>query len=467
MTKDKLLLHHAVTPTWEEKSKAWLAQWFSDLGFSRGYGSNPNNWNGLINPYTGQRSYAMAHFAGQRVDSRTPDASDAERTAGFRLVKLVDNPWNVITYHAGNWPVNQTSIGIENLMDARNDTLRDGDRKVIAAFWRPQDQKLNGATAVYGHYEVSLTATQCPARIMEARDAIVGYINNPPVVVAPKPAPVPTPAPKPLENPYTRFENGPINLIVNKDPTYAFDLSKKTWEELNVAKVKTLQKGEPFVAVGKYKHPLGGVYFMTDFSFGNADVDGTPAHPYGVNTVDLSPAPVPVPESVKPAEPITPVIQEPQPVTETPVSDTPEPPVEQDDGSVSIPVKVTPPDPNKWKESYTAAPNEFVARLDSVIKDISGEKQDIALRQGQTVHVAGQFEKDGVKYYRTQRSVENGWWYGIPFKTQSIDTLLDTDDVFDLDIDDIVANLTLKEKLIKFVALVTGWFSTLGKKTKE
>ncbi len=179
-TVDKLVLHHAVTPLWVDKSKAWLAQWFSDNGFARAYGSNPANWSGLINPYTGARSYSQAHFAGQRVDGSTPDATDAERAAGYRLVELVSDVRGVITYHAGNWPVNCSSIGIENLGDYRNYTLRDEDAKVIAAFWRPQDQALGGATAVYGHLEVSQFGTACPARIMEMRDTVVHYINNPP-----------------------------------------------------------------------------------------------------------------------------------------------------------------------------------------------------------------------------------------------------------------------------------------------
>lgn len=185
-TVNKLVLHHAVTPLWEDKSKAWLAQWFSDNGYARAYGSNSANWSGLVNPYTGARSYSQAHYAGQRVTSATPDATQAERDAGYRLVQLVNDPWGQITWHAGNWAVNTGSIGIENLGDYRNYTLRDGDAKVIAAFWRPQDQKLNGATTIYGHLEVTDSATACPARIMEMRNAVVNYVNNPPQ--PPKPA---------------------------------------------------------------------------------------------------------------------------------------------------------------------------------------------------------------------------------------------------------------------------------------
>ena len=179
-TVDKLVLHHAVTPLWEDKSKAWIAQWFSDNGFARAYGSNPNNWSGLYNPYTGARSYAQAQLVGQRVTSATPDATDAERALGYRVFEIVKDVWGQIAWHAGNWGVNQSSLGIENLGDYRNYALRDGDMKAIAAYWRPQDVKLGGATAIYLHSEVTDTGTACPSRIAEGRNTIVNYVNNPP-----------------------------------------------------------------------------------------------------------------------------------------------------------------------------------------------------------------------------------------------------------------------------------------------
>lgn len=180
LTVSNLVLHHAVTPLWDDKSKAWIAQWFSDNGYARAYGSNPANWSGLINPYTGQRSYSQAQYAGQRVTSRTPDATAAEKAAGYRLIPLVRDTFGQICWHAGNWTINRGSIGIENLGDYRNYTLRDGDCKVIADFWRPQDQKLKGNTRVWGHNEVSQTGTACPARIMEQRNKVVEYINKAP-----------------------------------------------------------------------------------------------------------------------------------------------------------------------------------------------------------------------------------------------------------------------------------------------
>lgn len=175
-TVDYLVLHHAVTPTWEDKSKEFLVNWFSDNGFARAYGSNASNWSGLKKP-NGQRSYSQAHFAGQRVTSATPDATADEKKKGYRLVQLVQDPWGQITWHAGNWDINTRSICIENLGDYRSLSLRENDCKVIADFWRAQDRKLKGATAIVGHKEVSDSATACPANIMNSRNRIVTLVN--------------------------------------------------------------------------------------------------------------------------------------------------------------------------------------------------------------------------------------------------------------------------------------------------
>lgn len=284
-TVKNLILHHAVTPLWDEKSKAQLAQWFSDNGFARAYGSNPANWSGLINPYTGARSYSQAHLAGQRVTDRTPDATAAEKKAGYRLVPLIQDIWGQITWHAGNWPVNQSSIGIENLGDYRNYTLRDGDCKVIADFWRPQDRKLGGATMVYGHKEVSSLGTECPARIMERRDHIINLINA-------NPAPTPTPEPANNVKSYSKIAAKQYELVRDAN---LWEFNVPTYDGMKV--VKSFKKGEKIDIVGQAIHKTGSVYYMTAYSFGKADTTGKPTATTGINKADLkevvvAPAPV-------------------------------------------------------------------------------------------------------------------------------------------------------------------------------
>lgn len=282
---NKLVLHHAVTPLWEDKSKAWLAQWFSDNGFVRAYGSNPGNWSGLINPYTGGRSYSQAHYAGQRVTSATPDATAAERAAGYRLVPLIKDVWGQITWHAGNWAVNQSSIGIENLGDYRNYTLREGDCKVIADFWRPQDRKLNGATMVYGHNEVSQTGTECPSRIMEKRNRIIDLINADPVVAPPVVNP-------PVSNVkgYVKMAPGTYRFIRNAN---LWNFNFDTQAKFTVA--KSFKAGETIDIVGKAIWKNGtSEYYMTAYSFGSADTTGSPKATTGINKVDLELVKAPV-----------------------------------------------------------------------------------------------------------------------------------------------------------------------------
>ena len=276
---DKYVLHHAVTPLWSDKSKAWIAQWFSDNGYVRAYGSNPANWSGLINPYTGARSYAQAHFAAQRVDASTPDATAAERAAGYRLVALVQDVWGVITWHAGNWAVNQSSIGVENLGDYRNYTLRDGDARVLADFWRPRDQALGGATAVYGHKEVSQTGTECPARLMEMRQTVVNYINQ---------APTPPEPPKPTKPTWTAMDNP--RAMRTKQATSLVNVT-------NGSVVKNYGAGETIENLAQKTDWNGKTYVRTAYSSTQGVDNG-----FDVNTLEELPT-VTVKEEVK-TEPV-------------------------------------------------------------------------------------------------------------------------------------------------------------------
>src|SRR5690606_34085637 len=116
-----------------------------------GYGSKTSNWSGLINPFTGQRSYAQAHIVGQKVTPATPDANDAERRAGFRVFAIIEDVWGQITWGAGNWEVNRAAINLEVLGDFRNYTLADNECKIIANFWRQHDRNRKGDTLILGH----------------------------------------------------------------------------------------------------------------------------------------------------------------------------------------------------------------------------------------------------------------------------------------------------------------------------
>lgn len=296
-------------------------------------------------------------------------------------------------------------------------------------------------------------ATGIATGIMQVFGVPIPVPNPAPVIVAPVVVP---PAPVVTVNPFTKFET-PMNLVVNKIATNVYDITKAAQADLDANIVKTLPVNESFIAYGKYKHPIGSVFFMTEYSFGQADTTGKCDHPYGVNTIDLSPAPA-ITET-----PVT------EPTPETTVTGTPTDVPTTDDGSVVIPVTVIPVDPLKWQKSYVDKAGEFIAIQSAVIKDMAGVLPDIQLVRGQQVHVAGTFEKDGVKYYRTRKGLIEGTWYGIPEHYNSISTLTESDDAFSLpeEIATVTKKLTAKQHLIRIIATVVGVVQRILKGSKK
>lgn len=77
------------------------------------------------------------------------------------------------------------------------------------------------------------------------------------------------------------------------------------------------------------------------------------------------------------------------------------------------PVKVT---VNPWQDSYKPSSGTFKLISDVTITDLAndpGHNPVIAIK-GTIVDQAGTFIKDGVKYARTDKSVQNNVWYGVP-----------------------------------------------------
>lgn len=92
-----------------------------------------------------------------------------------RLVAESDTAW-----HAGNWPVNQTSIGIEC-----NPRASEADKQTIAALIR-DIQSRHGKLRIIGHKDASSTA--CPGRYYPPATVLAPYLGgNSGVPAAPKP----------------------------------------------------------------------------------------------------------------------------------------------------------------------------------------------------------------------------------------------------------------------------------------
>ena len=150
---------------------------------------------------------------------------------------------------------------------------------------------------VYGHRERSQTA--CPGE--RAITFVVDFRNKNGNVdwgqlVEPTPPTPEPPTPTIPVQAYVRFPQ-PKAYVINKD-TKLWNFNANGW---NFTAVKDMRKGEKFEAVGYAQHSNGGKYYMTAYSFAEADKTHTPKATNGVNEVDLSevtappPAPTPVP----------------------------------------------------------------------------------------------------------------------------------------------------------------------------
>lgn len=237
---------------------------------------------------------------------------------------------------------------------------------------------------------------------------------------------------------YARFP-APYSLVTDKQPTNVVNFSDGT--------AITIPEGTPFEAVGKATTPDNRVFFMTANSFGNADVSGVPFETYGVSTSDLKP---PAPTTT--AASVTPTVNE--------------------DGSANIPVTVK---PSSLQSSYTAflSPQEYVASANVTIHEYDTDlpitithPETRQLVKGQLVVVAGTFTDSGIRYYRTKKSVESGYWYGIP--TVSLTKPGDEDDDIDTLVDEIKNEASTKHEVaVATVGTVDGFFTKLLHKNKK
>lgn len=132
---------------------------------------------------------------------------------------------------------------------------------------------------------------------------------------APKPEPKPAP-PAPRGTIYTRYKQ-PVRVETLNDKTKLWDFSGKTWGDIAAKPVDEFAKGHLIDVVGDAEHPLGGVYLMTGYSFGDGDPkapDFAPHKTWGVNAVDARELEVlPEPEPIPSTEPAPEPPQQPEP----------------------------------------------------------------------------------------------------------------------------------------------------------
>lgn len=246
----------------------------------------------------------------------------------------------------GNWNSNLQSISIEHEGDWRNGYRNQGciDKSAeLIAYLRIIHPTIQGFQR---HNQVSLTGTACPCDLPceeiwnKSNDIINGWN-------APAPVPTPPPTPPPAKIEVTDIINK--TLVCNKDANL-WDLGFASWDAARA--VKTLPSGTNIEVSAIAKHPLGGMYYLTEYSFRQGIMNG-------INVADLSEVAVTPPPVVEPpiTPPVTPPVVTP-PIVVPPV--TPAPPTEHDktqDAQISA--------MQKTLDALTAAVNKIIAWITS------------------------------------------------------------------------------------------------------
>ena len=168
---DMLVVHHSVGPEFRDVDHDTIAQWFSDIGRNRGYAGLAHSGH----YYKGRETFAQAQLAGHWHGGK------------YCVFEIMDDVLNNVAWHAGNWPINQRSLGLENC-GRYSSPADDAVLRGIADYWRAHDRRVNGNSYINPHRDVTTTSTACPERLGDQIPKIIEYVNG-------APAPAPTPAP--------------------------------------------------------------------------------------------------------------------------------------------------------------------------------------------------------------------------------------------------------------------------------
>ncbi len=307
---DIVVMHHSVGPVFSNSGDLTVQDWFDIVGRNRGYKGVARSFH--RHPRRNKETFSQAHHG------LHPYTANKNKYS-WRLTLLMKDPFNNVAWHAGNWPVNQRSIGIETCGNYVGKKLPLKALMLVADTFRAHDKKIGGFLNITYHRLYSATA--CPGQIAGQTKTIIDMINNPakwnaklwpkpkPPVVKPKP-PAPKPTTKVVKK-YVRY-GMPLSKVFNKNASL-WNFNKTGW---SFKAVKSFKKGEEFIAVGDARHSNGGIYLMTSYSFGQADKTGSPTFTHGVNIADLIARPLP-PKTVPPPVPPKPKI-EPKPIPPKP-----------------------------------------------------------------------------------------------------------------------------------------------------
>lgn len=198
-----------------------------------------------------------------------------------KITQMVD--LNNTAYCNGNWDSNNECITIEHEGDwrngYRNQAVIDNSARLVA--WL---RTVYPGIGFNRHRDVKSTA--CPA------DLPVEEIWNKATQLMKPPTPPPAPVPPAPTLNVTDVKNKIV--ILNKD-TNLWDLSFTSWA--TAKSVKTLGKGTEVEVSATARHPLGGTYYLTEYSYSKGIMNG-------INIVDCTDKVIVVPPVVPPKPPV-------------------------------------------------------------------------------------------------------------------------------------------------------------------
>lgn len=167
-----VIMHHSMGPEFSNSSDMNVQDRFDRDGKQRGYKGVKHSYH--YHPQRDKETFSQAHYALRKY---TKD----KNKYGWRLTPLIKDVWHNVCWHAGNWPVNQQSIGIETCGDYTNRHLPEKALMLVADTFRSHDKKIGGKLDFRGHKEVSIRPTSCPGKIMtsDQRKKLIDMVKNP------------------------------------------------------------------------------------------------------------------------------------------------------------------------------------------------------------------------------------------------------------------------------------------------
>ncbi len=138
---DTLVIHHSLGPEFKDADALTIQDWYDECGKGWGYENERKRLNKNLAPdnpkYIKPEDMHSGHMHPARDKETFSQAHYAlhEFRGGWRLVLLLQDPFENIAWHAGNWPINQRSIGIEVCGDYNRKLLPREALQVIVDFF--------------------------------------------------------------------------------------------------------------------------------------------------------------------------------------------------------------------------------------------------------------------------------------------------------------------------------------------